>query len=456
MEVLMNKGFIYVLLLLIAVVNFCQSSKAVSLAASDVNKPKIQKHDFKHPTDWLELGGDFRFRYIYDNNRKLDNHAVGHDRSQMRLRARTSAKFKLTDDIDFNLRILTEPRYYIEAASEPKHLAYQEALFDNFNLTMRNAFDMPLTIVAGRQDIILGNGWLFADGTPLDGSRSSYFDALRFVYDFDKDTTMNLIWVQDYADSAKYMKPFNDRDIDLSEQDEQGAIFHLNRKTGKDAGIDGYVIYKHDTNRNVSSGSEGEIYTIGARKYGRLNDNWEYSTEIAPQFGHKNGKGLHALGSNNQLIYSFKDEHKNKLYFGYEYLSGSGDADKNFDRGWARMDTWSVLYQGDIDSIDGRKYDASNLHRLYAQWETNFTDKLSLRTDYNILFADENLTNAASKGLSRTGNFRGQLIKTTFKYKMTKAIEHRLEGEVFLPGNFYSEARNDVAVLARYSLYYTW
>ena len=120
------------------------------------------------------------------------------------------------------------------------------------------------------------------------------------------------------------------------------------------------------------------------------------------------------------------------------------------------MDTWSVLYQGEIDSIDGRKYDASNLHRLYASWETNFTEKLSLRSDYNILFADENTFRGGTNGLSSSGNFRGQLIKTTLKYKMTKAIEHRLEGEVFLPGNFYSDDRNDVAVLARYSLYYTW
>ncbi len=446
----MKKG-ICAMFLWIAAISFCQTSRAVSL--TDANVPK---YDFKHPTDWLELGGDFRFRYIYDNNRKLNNQDIGHDRSQLRLRARTSAKFKLTDDIDFNLRIITEPRYYIEAASEPKHYAYHEGFFDNFNLTIRNAFDLPLTIIAGRQDIVLGNGWLVSDGTALDGSRSSYFDALRFIYNYDSDTTMNFIWVQNYADSAKYMKPFNDRDFDLAEQDEQGAIFHIARKIGKDAGIDGYLIYKHDSDRKTPNGSEGEIYTIGARKYGRLNDNWQYSVEFAPQFGHKNGKSLGAFASNNQLIYNFNDEHKNKLYFGYEYLSGNDDPDKNFDRGWARADTWSVLHQGDIDGIDGRKYDSSNMHRLYVNWETNLSEKVSLRTDYNLLFADENTFRGGTNGMSKSGNLRGQLVKTTLKYKMTKAIEHRLEGEVFLPGNFYNSDRNDVAVLARYSLYFTW
>jgi hypothetical protein len=271
---------------------------------------------------------------------------------------------------------------------------------------------------------------------------------------------MDFVWVQNYADSAKWLKPINDRDgpedTDLSEQDEQGAILYFARKTGKDAGIDGYFIYKHDTDRKVSKGSEGEIYTLGVRKYGRLNENWQYDMEFAPQFGHKNGKSLGAFATNNQLIYNFNDEHKNKIYLGYEYLSGNDDPDKNFDRGWARVDSWSVLYQGSIDSIDGRSYDNSNLHRPYVDWETNLTEKLNLRCGYNLLFADDNTYKGGTGGMSKSGNFRGQLAKVTLKYKVSKNIEHRLEEEAFFPGDFYNNDRNDVAVFARYSLYLTW
>ncbi len=449
----MKKGFINVSLLMIMTASFCQSSKAVSVPADVSDKPQAS---WKNPTDWIELGGDLRFRYQYDNNRKLNNRELGHDRSQLRLRARTYGKFKLTDDIDFNLRLITEPRYFIEAAAEPEHFAYNEALFDSFNMTMRNAFGLPMTIVAGRQDIILGSGWLICDGTALDGSRSGYFDALRIIYNLTDDLTMNAVWIQNYADSAKYLKPFNDQYIDLAEQDERGGIIYLSKKTGKDSGIDGYFIYKHDANRNVSKGSEGEIYTLGTRLYGKFNDNWTYSTELAPQFGHKNGRSLGAFGANNQLIYSFNDEKKNKLFLGYEYLSGNDDHTKNFDRGWARVDSWSPLYQGNIDAIDGRSYDNSNLHRLYGEWETNLTEKLSMRTGYHLLFADDNTSNGGTNGMSRSGNFRGQLIRSMFKYKMTKSLEHRIEGEVFLPGNFYNDDRNDAAVFARYTLNYTF
>lgn len=450
----MEKGFVHSLWMCIMAICFCQIVNAASLPVTDANKPK---YDLNHPTDWLEIGGDFRFRYQYDNNRKLDNQATGHDRSQFRLRARTWAKFKLTPDLDFNVRLASEPRYYVTGGANNKTWEYNEALIDIFNLTWRNAFNQPLTVVAGRQEIILGSGWLVCDGTPLDGSRTAFFDALRFTYNLDSNMTMDVVLIDDHANPAAFLDPINNQSNDLSEQDESGAIVYLTKKFSKDFGIDGYFIYKHDTHQtDLANSDEGEIYTLGTRLFGNINKNWCYSTEFAPQFGHKNGDNLGAFGANNQLVYNFNDEHKNKLYFGYEYLSGNKYPNQNFDRGWGRVDTWSVLYQGNIDGIDGRVFDNSNLHRFYTEWETNLTEKLSWRNSFSLLFADENTFKAGTNGLSEHGKFRGPLLRTMFKYKMTKAIEHRIEGEIFLPGNFYQTPRNNVAALVRYSLYYTW
>ncbi len=434
---------------------FCPALRGEEKTANSAAAQKIT--DLKHPTDRLELGGDFRFRFMYDEARKLDREAFGHDRIQTRLRARVQAKIKLTDDLDFNMRLVTEPRYYIRAEAEPHHWAYHEALFDKFNLTWRNAFDLPMTAVIGRQEIKLGSGWLICDGTPLDCGRTAFFDALRLTYELEGwDATADFILVDNHGDSAKWLKPFNDRDIDLAEQDEQGAILYFNKRTSQDSGIDLYVIYKHDTHRIISSGSEGEIYTLGTRLYGRFNERWQYSAEFAPQSGRKNNKSFGAFGTNNQLIYNFNDEKKNRIYLGYEYLSGNDDPDKNFDRGWGRVDTWSVLYQGNIDAIDGRAYDNSNMHRIYADWATNLTEKTELKTGYALLFADKNTYKAGSDGLSESGKFRGQLLRTQLTYKVSKNIEHKVEGELFIPGDFYSDDRNDIAVFVRYNLLFTW
>jgi hypothetical protein len=451
----MKKGFIYAFLLCIVVANFCQTLKADSPSVSEANKPT---YNFKHPTDWLDLSGDLRFRYMYDNNRKLNDKDIGHERSQLRLRARVQAKINLTDDLDFNIRLITEPRYFIEADAEPHKWAYNEALFDKFNLTWRNAFGQPLTIVAGRQDIVLGTGWLVSDGTPLDGSRSGFFDALRFTYNLKNwDATADVILINNHGDSAKWLKPINDRDIDLSEQDEQGGIFYFNKKTSKDSGFDVYMIYKHDTKRVAKTGgTKGEIYTPGARLYGKLTDHWQYSAEFAPQFGNKNGKDLNSFGTNDQLIYNFNDKNNNKIYLGYEYLSGNKDQNKYFDKGWGRIDSWSSLYQGNIDAIDGRAYESSNLHRIYTDWATNLTEKLSLKTGYALLFADKNTTKAGTNGLNDDGRLRGHLVKTMLSYKQAKNIEHRVEGELFFPGNYYKSSRNNTATFFRYTLLFTW
>jgi hypothetical protein len=447
----MNKKFAFIIFVSFC---FCQAAAGAE-KTSDASQKKIT--DLKNPTDWLALSGDFRFRFVYDNARKLDKQAVGHERSQMRFRARVEAKIKLTDDLDFNMRVVSEPRYFIRPPSEPHHWAYNEALFDKFNLTWRNAFDLPMTVVVGRQEIKLGSGWLIADGTPLDGGRTAFFDAMRFTYDWaDKNTTADFILVDNHGDSAKLLEPFNDRDIDLSEQDERGAILYLAQKTGEDSGRDLYFVYKQDNKRLISSGSEGEIYTLGLMFYGRLNEKWQYCFEFAPQFGHKNGKSLDSFGTNNQFIYNFNDEKDNKIYLGYEYLSGDDDPDQNFDKVFGRIDTWSVLYQGNIDSIDGRAYDNSNLHRVYTDWETNLTDKTKLRCGYNLLFADDNTYKGGTGGMSKSGNFRGQLVRVQLKYKVNEYIEHRIESEMFGPGDFYNDDKNDPAVMARYSLYLTW
>ena len=411
---------------------------------------------FHNPTDWLELGGDFRFRLSYDEARKFDKEAFQHERVITRYRTRMQSKIKLTDDLDFNMHLVFEPRYYHIPRSMDKQLTYHEGIFNKFNLTWRNAFDLPLTITAGRQELKFGTGWLISDGTPLDGGRTYYFDALRFTYNLDSNTAADFILIDNHANTATWLHPFNDRQIDLSEQDERGAIVYLSNKTGQDAGMDLYFVYQNYQHRVVTSGCEGEVYTIGFRKYGRLNEHWQYNMELAPQFGHKNGKSLGTFGTNDFLVYNFNDEKKNKIYLGYEYLSGNGDKDKWFDRGWARVDTWSTLQQGIIDSIDGRSYEASNMHRLYVDWITMLTEKVELQSGYALFFADDNLSTGGTNGLSESGKFRGQYLNACLKYKPTKQIEHRFAGEMFFPGDYYNNDRNDVAVFAKYEFIFTW
>ena len=409
--------------------------------------------DFKNPFPWLEMGYDFRFRAVYDNARKMDKNATGHDRINTRYRARIQGKIKQSENVNYNFRLIAEPRYYHRPPSMHNQLIYNEGLIDVLNVTWRNMFAQPVAAVIGRQQIKLGGGWLVMDGTPLDGGRTGFFDAARFTCELgDPNTTADLIWIDNYADTAKRLSPINDENFDLAEQDERGAIVYLSKKDSKYSSVDGYLIYKRDHDRKTSSGYQGEIYTLGVLIGRMIKGHWHYYIEFAPQFGHKDGKELNAFGSNSQLTYHFNDVNKNQVYVGYEYLSGNDDPDKYFDRLWGRIDTWSVLYQGTIDSIDGRAYDNSNLHRIHCGWITEPTENVEIKTHYHLLFADHNTMAGGGGGLSESGNFRGQLIRTQIQYKAGKHISHRVEGEIFLPGDFYNKDRNDPAVFFRYGI----
>ena len=63
---------------------------------------------------------------------------------------------------------------------------------------------------------------------------------------------------------------------------------------------------------------------------------------------------------------------------------------------------------------------------------------------------------AGTNGISQSGTFRGQLIKNQLKHRINDHIHHRVTTELFFPGNFYTNDRNDVAMWFRYGIVFTW
>ena len=69
------------------------------------------------------------------------------------------------------------PKPY-EPSTANSGLEWRYGIVDTLNVKWNNIFDQPLSITAGRQDIMLGDAddwWLVADGTPGDGSWTMYF-----------------------------------------------------------------------------------------------------------------------------------------------------------------------------------------------------------------------------------------------------------------------------------------
>lgn len=453
--------------------NKASTTGAAKPAAADANKTATKVdvdpvEDFltklKNPTPWLKWGADVRLREEYFLNTTTLNNV--HNKSTIhfeRYRERVYWTITPIENVEINTRIMFEPRNYQEPTARPNWTA-KEAFFDIGNVKWKQIGGLPLTATVGRQDFWsngkpdFGDGWLIGDGTPLDGSRTFFFDAARLTYESKAtNTTYDLIYLNNHADSSAVMEPFHDDNVELCEQNEQGAIFYVKNKSFENTQIDGYFIYKHDE-KVLATGDNADIYTFGTRVAGDINANWKYRSEVAGQFGDKNYMNMATLGSNNRLSYFFNDPINNNLRMTYEFRSGrakGSSTDSEFDILWGRYPQWSEIYNGYTDSLEAQPGRSPNLHRLGPGWGCNPTKNLELSADYYLMFANQN-TYAGSPGFSDNGKFRGQLVQLVLRYKFTEHIFGHLIGEAFIPGNYYgSNAGGNLdtaAAFARFEL----
>ena len=102
-------------------------------------------------------------------------------------------------------------------------------------------------------------------------------------------------------------------------------------------------------------------------------------------------------------------------------------------------------------------FDSDNTeHRVGPGVSLSPAKGVSVQAKYNVLFAQRNNLARVRAVFSRRGNFRGQLATAILKHTINKHIKHYIMGEVFVPGNYYCNARNDVATFARYQIELTW
>jgi len=404
---------------------------------------------------WLDLGFDFRYRYYHEENRRLDERNPAHLRQWQRFRPRIWAAIKPVENVSINTRLMWESRYWHKPDNMDPQFTHHEVLLDVLNVKIDKVASLPLTITAGRQNMRLGDGWLVADGTPRDGSRTTFFDAIRATWNAKEiDTTADLIYIHNHAESASLHRPFDDRHMNLAEQDESGAIIYLSNKTLKDTTLDGYFIYKRDQ-RVMAAGNDSDLYTLGGRAETMLSKHVQARGELAYQWGRKNTEHLSALAFNGRLKYLFKDARSNSLHLDYEYRSGDPENDAAFDILWGRHAQWSPLYNDSISTLEEPIDYSPNYHRICLGWRGKPLPKTQFGADYNILFSDRN-PNSAARGFTRSGDLRGQLARAFIKYKINEHISTRLLGEVFLPGNYYDETRNDIATFAQFQLVFNW
>ena len=430
--------------------------------------------DAKHPADGWTMGGDVRLREVYFNNAiLLNDKAVGHENHFQRYRLRWWNSVTPVEDVELNVRLMWE-FWHWNRPTEDTGFVYDSSregpiYIDNLYLKLAHPFDLPAVVSLGRQDIILGEGWLVIEGTPADLDRTIFFDAVRATWDLPQwHSTLDTIYIDQAGPNDDRLGTINDLEEDLIEQDERGAIIYLSNQGIPDSTVDAYFIYKHmealpGTARRtmglniLSAGDNGDIHTLGGRFAHEMDENWSFSLEGAKQFGRKNGATLNAFGLNGRIVYAFNDPAKSAIHLGYEYLSGNDPAtaqDEAFDILWGRWARYSELI-GYAYFGEERGAEFTNMHRLQLGYHFSPADALEVCFDYHVLFADEN-TYAGASGFSDTGAVRGHLLTALARYRFDEHWSAHLLGELFQPSSYYDSTRNDLASFVRGELMFVW
>jgi len=377
-----------------------------------------------------------------DNVSSLNDSAAD---SSAYLRLRTSIIFQWlpSEKWEVNLRLTNENRYYLAPKSDPKlkkNYGVNEVFFDQLNVKWKNPGDLPLTLTLGRQDLMLGEGFLIFDGGPLDGSRSAYFNAVRLDYALKNKNTLTFFYVRQ-PKTDTLLPRLNDVKQALLEQEEQGIGLYFSGQVKKTT-LEAYL-FRKDTFAGDPLPA-GELNVAGVRFSHPFCAKLSLTAEGALQLGKLGDKQRTGLGGYFHLDYKSAWRFPLPLQFtlGGVYLSGDDPATKPYE-GWdpafSRWPKWSdsFIY---LQAKESRVADWSNFISIYANLLFEPLEKVKLNLAWHHLLAAEKT--APSALLSGTGRGRGELLIVKITYDIGKNLSGRFIWENFSPGNFYFAGAN--------------
>ncbi len=435
-----------------------------------------------------EPGASIRLRQeIWDNVVDLGTTPTAQpDRNFFRLRIQLWDNIKFNENFGSYIRITTEPRYYtgpyrliLDNETNKKRFDQDEVLIDNLYFDVKKPFDLPVNLRIGRQDFlgkdIYGEGFLIVDGTPGDGSRTYYFNAIKATVSIADGHSVDIAYVSDpktdiylpiihpsyYDKSSGGVYIHHKRR--LTGSNEQGFwIYGRHRITDK-FNIEPYYIYKKEEAYDVIK--ESYVNTFGIRAVFKM-DSFSLRGEIATQDGkYKHGQDRSGIGGYSFAEYLIKNcPVTPALEVGYIYLSGDKRGTSNKDEGFnpvfSRAPQWNeLLIYTFIPETAGKGGPIpgywTNLKALIANLKVKPLKDMTIKLSYQHLWADKksNITSGTYKNMfTNDGKNRGDLYAFIANYNFTKAFDGMLQVEYFDPGNFYKNARQ--ATFIRWQLQY--
>ncbi|MCJ7486143.1 MAG: hypothetical protein MUQ25_08270 [Candidatus Aminicenantes bacterium] len=393
--------------------------------------PFVRAEDTPMPRLKLIFVERFRFE-AWDNAVSLDDTAQD-GFAYTRNRTTLGLIWRAAKNLEILGKVTNEFRVYL--APKDRAFNFHELFFDNLYVKWTTPGRLPVAITAGRQDINLGEGFVVADGTPLDGSRSYYFNALRVDVDFNKNHKL-IFFLHAQETTDRYLPLIHGRSQPLAEQPERALAFYYSGAFGK-AKLDAYAIRKTTDGTELWPIAE-RVDTFGLRGQAPLARRLALTAEGALQTGTHGDASRAAFGGLFHLDYDVAGAlpFLKTVVFGGICLSGDRPGTAKME-GWdpifSRWPKWSESYIYTFTRESRSSY-WSNLTSLYGSIALDFGSRSDGLLMFQSMRAFEAQPGVFPGGIGRT---RGALLKGRLNYKISKFLTGRVIWEHFMPGSFY-------------------
>ena len=429
-----------------------------------------------------DYGASFRLRQeLWEN--VVDVKTLGqNDRDFLRLRTSLWGKMDLNENFGAYMKLTNEARYYFGnfkpfAASDNSSqrgdmFDIDELIIDNLYVDAKKIFGLPVDLRIGRQDFLgqYGEGFLILDGTPCDGSRTFYFNAIKANWKINSNNSLDLVYISDpqkdeylpslYPNRSYLLSGYINNKRQLTASNETGVVAYGKSKLSNNFNVEPYYIYKEED--PVGTNAKLKLNTLGARVVFTA-DNWKVRAEYAHEFGeYDNSRDRKADGGYIFAGQKFdKAPLKPEWEVGYVYLSGD-DPGTTKHEGWnplfSRAPMWNELYIYTMileTRNDGGAFPGywTNLHLYKAGIKLTLAPTTSLGLSYQYLKADQATAGLNSTMFSNSGKERGHMGTLMLNHVFTKQLDAFLQVEYFSPGDFYAASAKN-AIFTRWQLQY--
>lgn len=389
----------------------------------------------------------------------------------IRIRPRLWAQYGITDNMTVRAQITNEFRHYLSPDSDDYTNAWEfpdEWFIDNLYLDCKGLVGGDLDLRIGRQNLIYGTGKVLLDGTPGDGSRTIYYDAVKATWKGFADMTVDVFGIYDFAENPLVV---NGQDRNLTnyskkdkenESDEIGLGLYVKHQ-GLQEGwpFEAYYLMKQELEYSSPgiSAETATINTIGVRVMPKLTDQLSGNLEIAYQMGSQGDVDISGYMIDAKLSKqcSALEQYKAKASVGLYLLSGD-DPDTVDDEAWtppfSRWPQYSESYIYSYVLAPGSVADWQNIMMPYVEMAAAPCSKVksTILLGYMMAPQADPVTDESGRGILFTW-WNKYTIKTGLITEKDKLAGHLLI-EVVKPGSYH--ASEDLAKWLRWEFLYSF